>query len=216
MKPGHARILAAIKAHARAKSYGEIAALLGLSKAVVAGVGRKAGFRKPYVQEVRRAKLAHTRKVIIDHARTHTLRQIGRMLDVTGEAVRLLCKRWKIERRNFKIPGVRGMTSRELRELVHQPEKTLTSIAREAGITGESLRHELRRRGIKPFTKRERNAELLKRGLRVCSRCRRVKSLDPFTRDANCLSGFNNRCLQCTLAITREWMKRKAQSHSRS
>ena len=210
MKPDHAAILAAIKAHATTKIYAEIAELMGVSRATVRVVARKAGFKKPQVQGRRRAKDAHMREVILAHVETHSLARMGRLLDLTGEHVGRLCKKWQIKRRNFSYSPLRHMSRRELRKLVGQPAKLLKEIASEAGVHPTVLTRELRRRGIKPLTRREHNARLLKIGMRICSRCQRTKPLKRFVRHAGKPSGYYTRCLKCARANTREWQRRKA------
>ncbi|MCX6907939.1 MAG: hypothetical protein NTY01_07850 [Verrucomicrobia bacterium] len=210
MKLDHAAILAAIKAHATTKIYAEIAELMGVSRATVRVVARKAGFKKPQVPGRRRAKDAHMRKVILAHVETHSLARIGRLLGVTGGHVGRLCKTWRIKRRNFSYSPLRHMSRRALRKLVRQPAKLLKEVASEAGVHPTVLTRELRRRGIKPLTRRERNARLLKRGMRICSRCQRTKPIEQFTRSANHSSGYSNRCLECGRAYINARRKREA------
>ena len=210
MRPDNATILATIKAHATTKTYAEIAALLGLSRRHVARVGRRAGFRKLYVSKELRAKRDHQRKVILAHASTHTLKEIGCMLGVTNERVRQLCEKWRIERHSFGCSPLHWMSRLQLRKLVRQPDKTMVEIAGEAGVSAGTLRDELRRRGIEPFTKRERDARLLKRGMRVCGRCLHTKPIEQFTRAASHSSGYRNYCLECGSAYAKARWKRKA------
>ncbi len=210
MKLDHAAILAAIKAHATTKIYAEIAELMGVSRATIRVVARNAGFKKPPVPGRRRAKEAHMRAVILAHVETHTLARIGHLLGVRGEHVGRLCKMWRIKRRNFSYSPLRHMSRRALRKLVRQPAKLLKEIASEAGVHPTVLTRELRRRGIKPLTRREHNARLLKIGMRICSRCQRTKPLKRFVRHAGKQSGYYTRCLKCARASTREWQKRKA------
>ncbi len=212
MKLDHAAILAVIKAHATTKIYAEIAGLLGVSRNLVVRVGRQAGFRKLYVSKELRAKQARQREVILAHASTHTLKEIGRMLGVTDERVRQLYKKWQIERHNFMYSPLRWMSQRQLRRLARQPDKTLVEIAAEADVAPVTLRDELRRRGIERFTRRERDARLLKKGMRVCGHCQRTKPMDQFTRNAGHSSGYSNRCLECGRAYINARRKREARA----
>jgi len=210
MRPDNATILAVIKKHATTKTQAEIAALLGLPLHWVGGVGRKAGFKKPHVSGKLRAKQAHQREVILAHGNTHTLAEMGGMLGVTGEYVRQLCEKWQIKRSINWNYALSGIGDAQLRKLVRQPDKFLTEIAKEIGVAAKTLMDKLRRRGIKPFTKRERDARLLKRKMRICYRCRRTKPIDRFARNAIRPSGYGFLCLECTAAKTAEWRKRKA------
>jgi len=212
MRPDNATILATIKAHTTTKTYAEIGALLGVARKLVVRVGRQAGFRKLYVSKELRAKQARQREVIRSHASTHTLKEIGRMLGVTDERVRQLCEKWQIERRNFMYSPLRWVSRLQLRKLARQPDRTLVEIAAEVCVSAETLRSELRRRGIERFTKRERDARLLKMGMRVCGHCRRTKPMNQFTRDAGHSSGYSNRCLECGRAYINARREREAKA----
>ncbi|MCX6897848.1 MAG: hypothetical protein NT105_04035 [Verrucomicrobia bacterium] len=208
-KPSRDAILAAIKAHAASKSYTEIAAMLGVTLSMVSSIGRQAGFAKPYTSSRRCARNKRLRELIQAHAATHSLKAIGQMLGLTGERVRQICEKWGIERQNFSLSPLRGMSSRELRKLARQPERTLKEIAADAGVEAETLAEELRRRGIERFTRLERGAMLLKQGKRICCRCRRVKPLEQFTRTASHPTGHTHRCLECGAAYVKEQRQRK-------
>ena len=193
------------------KTYAEIAALLGMTLNQVGTLAYKAGFKKPHVGgKLRLADHARARKVIQAHASTHSLARIGRMLGLTATRVLQLCKKWRIERPNLGVSPLRRMSNPGLRKLVHQPDKHLKEIAREAGVCRRTLTDELRRRGIKPFTRRGRNAKLLKSGMRICVRCRRIKPLDRFHHSTGRPGGRNYRCQECAKAYARDRLKRKA------
>ena len=213
MKPDHATILATIKAHATTKSYAEIAALLGVTFNKVITIAREAGIKKPPVAGKLGGQHARVREMILAHASTHTLKEIGRMLGVTKQRVHQLYEKWRIQRQNFMYSPLRGMSRRQLRKLARQPDKTLSGIAGEAGVSAGTLRDELRRRGIEPFPKRERDARLLKRGMRVCGYCRRTKPIEQFTRDASLQSGYSRRCLECGRAYSIARWKREADAN---
>lgn len=208
-RPDNATILATIKAHATTKSRREIAALLGVSLCCICYVMRRAGFKKPLVQSKRLATLAHQREIVLAHGSTHSLVELGRMLGVCRQRAWQICNRWRVKRKKYVYSKFGWMSSRQLRKLARQPDKSLAAIAAEAGATGTALAKELHRRGIEPFTKRERNARLLKKGMGFCSLCRRAKPFDQFRRGDSRSSRLDNRCLECRRVCAAQWRKRR-------
>src|ERR1041385_4115616 len=134
-----AHILATIQAHAATSTYAEIAAMLGVSRGIVVGIGYEAGVKKPRVEPKFRARMARAREVVLRHARTHTLAQMGRMLGVTRERVRRMCVKWEITRPKLWQSPLRGVSDAELHRRVQQPDKRLGEIARELAVGRDTL-----------------------------------------------------------------------------
>src|SRR5206468_4164515 len=79
------RILAALKAHARTKTYAEIADLLGVPHSTVVRIGKQAGFWKPHVWVKYRADRPRILAALKAHGRTRTYTGIAALLGLPVE-----------------------------------------------------------------------------------------------------------------------------------
>ncbi|MBI5687475.1 MAG: hypothetical protein HZC54_20575 [Verrucomicrobia bacterium] len=210
-RPSNATILATVKQHAATHTQKQIAAMLGVSTRVVAKTSWKAGFKKPMVQIKHREALARQRAFVLAHAPTHTMAELGQMMGVSKARAGQICRRWGVRRISSGYSKASRMSDRELRDVARQRDKTLTAIAAEVGVHVNTLKHELRQRGIAPFTRREYRASLAKKGMWVCCHCRRVKPLDQFGSGAIGPCGVSARCLKCGRTCAAVYRRRKAE-----
>src|ERR1041384_810793 len=139
MRSDKPKILAALKAHARTKNYNGIAEMLGVSPATVYYVGSLVGFKKPYVQMSCRSKHDRMRKYFQAHARTQSMKQMGRAMGVSGERARQLCNQWQIDFRRRPPSRLEPLSDRELRKAVRPPMKSFKAMARELGVMERKL-----------------------------------------------------------------------------